>query len=106
MIVFSRQIPVWFPLTMHLAQAARQRREDSSGMQFSDIKEGRLYITQNIIQIKTGMKIAIPLSLDLPIINLRLGTIINRCRLLSRMNFPIGTGVRKNNADGNIHPAG
>ncbi|CQL34954.1 integrase [Salmonella enterica subsp. enterica serovar Typhimurium] len=71
-------------------------------MKFSDVFDNRLYVTQ----IKTGMKIAIPLSLTLRATGLRLGTVIDRCRLVSRTDFMISAGIRKNSPTGNIHPDG
>ncbi|EDH9972649.1 integrase, partial [Salmonella enterica subsp. enterica serovar Java] len=79
-----------------------QRREDIVNMKFSDVFDNRLYVTQ----IKTGMKIAIPLSLTLRATGLRLGTVIDRCRLVSRTDFMISAGIRKNSPTGNIHPDG
>ncbi|EPI3297956.1 tyrosine-type recombinase/integrase [Salmonella enterica subsp. enterica serovar Typhimurium] len=77
-------------------------REDIVNMKFSDVFDNRLYVTQ----IKTGMKIAIPLSLTLRATGLRLGTVIDRCRLVSRTDFMISAGIRKNSPTGNIHPDG
>ncbi|EAA9517483.1 integrase, partial [Salmonella enterica] len=37
---------------------------------------------------------------------LRLGTVIDRCRLVSRTDFMISAGIRKNSPTGNIHPDG
>lgn len=37
---------------------------------------------------------------------LRLGTVIDRCRLVSTTDFMISAGIRKNNQDGSIHPDG
>ncbi|OSJ77562.1 phage integrase, partial [Salmonella enterica subsp. enterica serovar Newport str. SHSN007] len=48
-------------------------------MKFNDVFDNRLHVTQ----IKTGMKIAIPLSLTLEVPGLRPGTVIDRCRLVS-----------------------
>ncbi|EIF4924286.1 tyrosine-type recombinase/integrase, partial [Salmonella enterica subsp. enterica serovar Java] len=79
-----------------------QRREDIVNMKFSDVVDNRLYVTQ----IKTGMKIAIPLSLTLEAPGLRLGTVIDRCRLVSRTDIMISAGIRKNSPTGNIHPDG
>lgn len=63
-------------------------------------------LPQYVTQIKTGMKIAIPLSLTLRATGLRLGTVIDRCRLVSRTDFMISAGIRKNSPTGNIHPDG
>lgn len=98
----AEHMPAWFPLAMDLALVTGQRREDIVNMKFSDVFDNRLYVTQ----IKTGMKIAIPLSLTLQATGLRLGTVIDRCRLVSRTDFMISAGIRKNSPTGNIHPDG
>ncbi|EAT3492761.1 integrase [Salmonella enterica] len=98
----AEKLPAWFPLAMDLALITGQRREDIANMKFSDIVDGRLHVTQ----IKTGMKIAFPLSLTLEVPGLRLGTVIDRCRLVSRTDFMISAGIRKNSPAGNIHPDG
>ncbi|EAV3607989.1 integrase, partial [Salmonella enterica subsp. enterica serovar Cotham] len=98
----AEHIPAWFPLAMDLALVTGQRREDIVNMKFSDDFDNRLYVTQ----IKAGMKIAIPLSLTLQATGLRLGTVIDRCRLVSRTDFMISAGIRKNSPTGNIHPDG
>ncbi|EEC4936867.1 tyrosine-type recombinase/integrase [Salmonella enterica subsp. enterica serovar Kasenyi] len=98
----AEYLPVWFPLAMDLALVTGQRREDIVNMKFSDIVDGRLHVTQ----IKTGMKIAFPLSLTLEAPGLRPGTVIDRCRLVSRTDFMISAGIRKNSPTGNIHPDG
>ncbi|EAQ9998275.1 integrase [Salmonella enterica] len=96
----AEHLPAWFPLAMDLALVTGQRREDVSCMKFSNIIDDRLYINQ----IKTGMKIALPLSLNLSAVGLRLGTVIDRCRLVSRTDYLISPGVRKNSSDGSLHP--
>ncbi|EBJ4218861.1 tyrosine-type recombinase/integrase [Salmonella enterica] len=98
----AEHLPVWFSLAMDLALVTGQRREDIANMKFSDIVDGRLHVTQ----IKTGIKIAFPLSLTLEAPGLRLGTVIDRCRLVSRTDFMISAGIRKNSPTGNIHPDG
>lgn len=42
----------------------------------------------------------------LSVVELRLGTVIDRCRLVSRTDFMISAGIRKNSPTGNIHPDG
>ncbi|EAZ5034743.1 integrase [Salmonella enterica] len=96
----AEKLPTWFPLAMDLALITGQRREDITHMQFSHIHDDRLYVTQ----IKTGMKIALPLSLNLSAVGLRLGTVIDRCRLVSRTDYLISPGVRKNSSEGSLHP--
>lgn len=98
----AAQLPAWFFLAMDLALVTAQRREDVAAMRFSNVMNDRLYVEQ----IKTGMKIAIPLSLTLSVAGLRLGTIIDRCRLHSRTDFMISAGIRKNSPEGSVHPDG
>ncbi|EBS4003902.1 integrase, partial [Salmonella enterica subsp. enterica serovar Agona] len=45
-------------------------------------------------------------SLTLEAPGLRPGTVIDRCRLVSRTDFMISAGIRKNSPTGNIHPDG
>ncbi|EDI9890779.1 hypothetical protein GDI18_13125 [Salmonella enterica subsp. enterica] len=45
-------------------------------------------------------------SLTLQAPGLRPGTVIDRCRLVSRTDFMISAGIRKNSPTGNIHPDG
>lgn len=98
----ANQLPVWFPLAMDLALVTAQRREDVAAMRFSEIRGDRLHV----IQQKTGAMLSIPLSLTLPSVGLRLGTVVDRCRLVSRSDFLISSGMRKNSQDGSIHPDG
>lgn len=65
----AEHLPVWFPPAMDLALVTGQRREDIANMNYSDIVDGRLHVTQ----IKTGIKIAFPLSLTLQAPGLRPG---------------------------------
>ncbi|WP_277973201.1 tyrosine-type recombinase/integrase [Pantoea agglomerans] len=92
--------PAWFGLALDLALITGQRREDISGMKFSAIYDDRLHITQ----IKTGAMLAIPLSLTLKSLDLKLGTVVDRCRLVSRCDFLVSAGIRKNSLDGSVHP--
>jgi len=98
----ANQLPVWFPLAMDLALVTAQRREDVAAMRFSEIRDNRLHV----IQQKTGAMLSIPLSLTLPSFGLRLSTVVDRCRLVSRSDFLISSGKRKNSQDGSIHPDG
>lgn len=98
----AEQQPRWFGLAMDLALVTGQRREDISCMKFSDIYDDRLHVTQ----IKTGAMIAIPLSLTLNSAGLKLGTVVDRCRLVSRCDYLVSAGIRKNSPEGSIHPDG
>lgn len=95
----AERMPAWFGLAMDLALVTGQRREDVARMRFTDIKDERLYIDQQ----KTGACLAIPLSLTLKESGLRLSTVIDRCRLVSRCDFLISPGIRKNSEDGSIN---
>jgi len=95
-------MPEWFSLAMDLALVTGQRREDLTQMQFDHVVDGRLQVEQG----KTGALISLPLDLELKAVNLRLGTVIDRCRLASTTGFMLGAGIRKNSPDGSLHPDG
>lgn len=96
----AKSQPAWFTLAVDLALVTGQRREDITNMKFSDISDDRLHV----IQIKTGSMIAIPLSLTLKSAGLKLGTVVDRCRLASRCDYLFSAGIRKNSPEGSIHP--
>jgi len=77
-----------------------QRREDIAGMKFSNIYDNQLHI----IQVKTGAMIAITVPLALTSAGLKLSTVIDRCGLVSRCDYLVSAGIRKNNPDGSVHP--
>ncbi|GDX06679.1 phage integrase Arm DNA-binding domain-containing protein [Buttiauxella sp. A111] len=62
--------------SMLLALVTGQRRGDLVEMKFSDVWDGYLHI----IQSKTGVRLALPLTLKCEAIDLTLGEIISRCR--------------------------
>ncbi len=95
-------MPPWFGLAMDLALVCGQRREDLTQMRFSHVVNDRLLVEQG----KTGAMISLPLDLELEIVGLRLGTVIDRCRLVSTTDFMISAGIRKNSPDGSLHPDG
>lgn len=95
-------MPPWFGLAMDLALVSGQRREDLTQMRFSHVVDGRLLVEQG----KTGAMISLPLDLELKILGLRLGTVIDRCRMVSTTDFMISAGIRKNSPDGSLHPDG
>lgn len=66
----------WVPLLLDLALVTAQRRADLIKMQFSDVRNEHLHITQQ----KTGARIALPLDLRLDAANLELGGVIERCK--------------------------
>ncbi|AWC82768.1 integrase [Serratia marcescens] len=98
----AETMPPWFCLAMDLALISGQRREDLTQMHFNHIVDGRLQVEQG----KTGALLSLPLDLELKCMGLRLGTVIDRCRLVSTTDFMISAGIRKNSPDGSIHPDG
>ncbi|HGM5416889.1 TPA: tyrosine-type recombinase/integrase [Serratia liquefaciens] len=95
-------MPPWFSLAMDLALVTGQRREDLTQFRFDHVVNGRLQVEQG----KTGAMISLPLDLELKAVNLRLGTVIDRCRLASTTDFMLSAGIRKNSPDGSLHPDG
>ncbi len=95
-------LPAWFANGMDLAICTGQRREDIAAMKFSDIKNDRLHV----VQIKTGMRIAISLDLCLESTGLRLRDVIEQCKVGNSSDFLVSSGFRKNSPLGNIHPDG
>ncbi|QDI47333.1 integrase [Serratia marcescens] len=85
---------------MDMALITGQRREDVVLMRFTDIIDDRLHVEQG----KTGMRIAIPLSLYLEAANLRLGDVIERCRASHSSNYIINTTRRSKKGDTSLHP--
>ncbi len=79
----AETMPPWCCLAMDLALVSGQRREDLTQMRFSHIVDGRLQVEQG----KTGALLSLPLDLELKCMGLRLGTIIDRCRLVSTSDF-------------------
>ncbi|WP_411752070.1 tyrosine-type recombinase/integrase [Serratia sp. (in: enterobacteria)] len=77
-----------------------QRREDVVLLHFADIIDGRLHVEQG----KTGMRIAIPLNLNLKTVNLCLGEVIERCRASHSSDYIINTTRRSKNGDKSLHP--
>ncbi|ANS42417.1 hypothetical protein Q5A_009785 [Serratia inhibens PRI-2C] len=95
-------MPACFSLAMDLALVTGQRREDLTQMQFDHVVDSRLQVEQG----KTGALISLPLDLELKCVGLRLGTVIDRCRLVSTTEFLLSAGIRKNSPDGSLHPDG
>ncbi|WP_049792189.1 hypothetical protein [Pantoea sp. At-9b] len=62
---------------MNIKLLTGQRRLDTTGMKFSDIADGRLFITQS----KISHKIVLPVSLRLEAIGLDLNEVIEQCRI-------------------------
>lgn len=81
----------WFECAMLLGIVTGQRREDITIMKFSDIAEGRLFISQS----KTGHKLAIPLSLRLESVGLTLHDVVEMCRKNNPSDHLIYSAVRR-----------
>ena len=62
--------------SMLLAIVTGQRRGDLAKMKFSDVWDGYLHVKQ----LKTGVKLAIPLSLRSEVLDISLAQVIKRCR--------------------------
>lgn len=83
--------PEWAANACDLALATGQQREDVSLFRFSDIRDGRLFVTQE----KTGHKLAISLNLRLGAASLLLQDVIERCRVNNPSDFMLYSSVRR-----------
>lgn len=81
----------WAANACDLALVTGQRREDVSLFRFSDIRDGRLFVTQE----KTGHKLALPLDLRLDSADLVLQDVIDRCRKNNPSDFMLYSAVRR-----------
>lgn len=72
----SKNSPKWVSRLLLLALVTGQRRSDLQKIQFSDVWDNKLHITQQ----KTGTKLAIPLQLKLDAIGVSVEDTINSCR--------------------------
>ncbi|WP_342221906.1 tyrosine-type recombinase/integrase [Candidatus Fukatsuia endosymbiont of Tuberolachnus salignus] len=88
--VANQQQP-WVGLSMDLALLTGQRVGDIQRMRWQDIYEGKWWVEQQ----KTGMKLAIPLTLSLEIINKDLAGILNDCRQQIRGEESVFIGKKK-----------
>jgi integrase len=69
-------MPPWVQNSMLLAVVTGQRRGDIAKMKFSDVWDDMLHVEQE----KTGVKVAIPLSLHCDALGLSLRDVVSRCR--------------------------
>lgn len=69
-------MPPWVQQSMELALVTGQRRADLAKLGPRNVREGKLWISQE----KTGAKVCIPLVLKLEAIGLSLAEVIERCR--------------------------
>lgn len=72
----AANMPPWVQRSMELALVTGQRRADLTKLGPRQIRDGKLWITQE----KTGAKVCIPLELKLEAIGLSVGQVIERCR--------------------------
>lgn len=81
----------WAANAFDLALVTGQRREDVSLFRFSDVRDGRQFVTQE----KTEHKLAIPLDLRLEASDLLLQDIVDRCRINNPSDFMLYSSVRR-----------
>jgi len=79
----AKSMRPWVGLSMDLGVITGQRVSDISAMRWDAIKDELLFVEQ----IKTGAKVAIPLSLWLDEAKLRLSDILEECRKISKGDF-------------------
>ncbi|ECF1925450.1 integrase [Salmonella enterica subsp. enterica serovar Newport] len=72
---FAGNEAAWLPLAMDLALITAQRVGDICKMKWTDIHDTRLRVAQQ----KTGVKLAIPLSLDLKEANISIENVLHMC---------------------------
>jgi len=82
--------PPWVSRMLVLALVSGQRRSDLGKMQAGDVWDGFLHVQQ----AKTGMRLALPLTLRLEALGVSLGEAIDDCR-----GYAVGSGrlLRKHN---------
>lgn len=72
----AADMPSWVQRSMELAIVTGQRRADLAEMGSRNVKDEKLWITQE----KTGAKVCIPLALKMEAIGLSVAEVIERCR--------------------------
>ncbi|RTY53131.1 hypothetical protein EKL29_21860 [Pantoea sp. YU22] len=94
----TREVEPWFYKAMLIALLSAQRtahsaqrREYITRMKFSDVKDGRLFITQG----KKGNTLAIPVALGLPEIDMTLSDGIALCRRDNPAEYLIYSATRR-----------
>ena len=86
--------PPWVSKMLLLGLVTGQRRSDLLKMQFADVWDDHLHITQQ----KTGAKIALPLAFRLEAVGVSIGEAIDACR--SYYTKPSPLLIRKHNGAG------
>jgi|SRR5471030_274253 len=81
----------WLVNAMNIGLLTGQRREDVTRMAFSDVNDGRIFVTQS----KTGHKLALPLSLELSAAGISLESTIELCRANNPSDSLIYSSVRR-----------
>lgn len=66
----------WVKLSMELAVLTGQRVSDIAKMKWSDIHDGNIWVEQK----KTGMKLTIPTSINIPVLKLSLPETLDKCK--------------------------
>ncbi len=75
--------PPWLARAIELALLTGQRREDIAAMQFRQRKDSTGWVDGDdlyVIQLKTGNRVALPLSLGLPALDMTIGDAVTECR--------------------------
>jgi integrase len=72
----AKEADPWVARSFELALLTAQRREDVAAMEFGDVKDGFLFVTQS----KTKVKLRIPLSVRIDVLGLSLEDVVKRCR--------------------------
>ena len=73
----------YFRVAMALAIITAQRRSDLVKMRFDDVVDGYLHIRQ----VKTGAKVALPLTLKSPLFDISLGELVKQCKRRNTKGF-------------------
>jgi integrase len=109
--IYTRTENAWLRNAMALAIVTAQRREDIALAKFADL-DGDVW---RCIQIKTGTKLRIPLSLRLDVMGLSLADVVRQCRatnVVSRNlvhqvrpygNSPVGAPIWKDTISKAFH---
>lgn len=90
----------WVKNMFDLALVTGQRREDLAEMKFKDVRDGFLWV----VQIKTGARVSLPLSLSIPGEGLVLEEVISRCRTSGVVSKYLLHTVRGNKKGSGLKP--
>lgn len=72
----AANMPPWVQRSMELALVTGQRRADLAKLGPRNVRDGKLWVTQE----KTGAKVCIPIALKLEAVGLSVGDVIEHCR--------------------------